>query len=180
MYRSITLKMLTLGFALALGSIVPTKSDAATVTFSPSTYVAPTQSIGQFIEYLGVTTAELILDPGEFSASIGGVPAIQVEQGDHNPFTLALHSTSQPDGIHFFYLFDVNFGSLTPGHFETLYTFTFFWNAGAQQTTADIRLVGDVVSSVPLPAAFPLFASGAGLLGFLGWRRKKRMVNASA
>src|SRR5262245_20193357 len=27
---------------------------------------------------------------------------------------------------------------------------------------------------VPLPAALPLFASGAGVLGFIGWRRKKK------
>ncbi len=29
-------------------------------------------------------------------------------------------------------------------------------------------------SSVPLPAALPLFASGLGALGLLGWRRKKK------
>lgn len=33
---------------------------------------------------------------------------------------------------------------------------------------------------VPLPAALPLFASGAGLLGFFGWRRKKRMAQLAA
>jgi hypothetical protein len=30
----------------------------------------------------------------------------------------------------------------------------------------------------PLPAALPLFASGTGLLGFLTWRRKKKMARA--
>jgi hypothetical protein len=30
------------------------------------------------------------------------------------------------------------------------------------------------VSPTPLPAALPLFASGLGALGFLGWRRKRR------
>ena len=30
-----------------------------------------------------------------------------------------------------------------------------------------------LVSETPLPAALPLFAGGAGLLGFLGWRRKR-------
>jgi hypothetical protein len=29
---------------------------------------------------------------------------------------------------------------------------------------------------VPLPATLPLFAAGAGLLGLLGWRRKKKMA----
>jgi len=33
---------------------------------------------------------------------------------------------------------------------------------------------------VPLPAALPLFATGAGLLGLLGWRRKKRAVETAA
>jgi len=30
------------------------------------------------------------------------------------------------------------------------------------------------VSPVPLPAALPLFASGLGALGLLGWRRKRK------
>ena len=30
------------------------------------------------------------------------------------------------------------------------------------------------VSQVPLPAALPLFATGLGALGLLGWRRKRK------
>lgn len=30
-----------------------------------------------------------------------------------------------------------------------------------------------VVTAVPLPAAFPLYAAGIALLGFMGWRRRK-------
>ena len=33
-----------------------------------------------------------------------------------------------------------------------------------------------VPNAVPLPAALPLFAAGAGFLGFIGWRRKRRTV----
>ena len=32
------------------------------------------------------------------------------------------------------------------------------------------------VSAVPLPAALPLFATGLGVLGLLGWRRKRKAV----
>jgi hypothetical protein len=30
------------------------------------------------------------------------------------------------------------------------------------------------LSAVPLPATFPLFASGLGALGLVGWRRKRK------
>lgn len=35
-------------------------------------------------------------------------------------------------------------------------------------------LASQTETETPLPAALPLFASGGGLLGFLGWRRKKK------
>jgi hypothetical protein len=36
------------------------------------------------------------------------------------------------------------------------------------------------VSATPLPAALPLFASGLGALGLLGWRRKRKNVALAA
>lgn len=35
-------------------------------------------------------------------------------------------------------------------------------------------------SATPLPAALPLFASGLGALGLLGWRRKRKAASAIA
>jgi hypothetical protein len=35
-------------------------------------------------------------------------------------------------------------------------------------------------SAVPLPAALPLFASGLGVMGVLGWRRKRKKTAAAA
>ncbi len=46
---------------------------------------------------------------------------------------------------------------------------------------ATFDLTGSVESSVsatPLPAALPLFASGFGALGLLGWRRKRKVLAA--
>jgi hypothetical protein len=34
------------------------------------------------------------------------------------------------------------------------------------------------VSSVPVPATLPLFATGLGALGLLGWRRKRKAIAA--
>jgi len=35
-------------------------------------------------------------------------------------------------------------------------------------------------SVVPLPAALPLFGTGLGIMGFIGWRRKRRMAAQAA
>jgi hypothetical protein len=49
-------------------------------------------------------------------------------------------------------------------------------------TLAAFDIIGDITaaSATPLPAALPLFASGLGGLGFLGWRRKKKTAIAAA
>jgi hypothetical protein len=39
---------------------------------------------------------------------------------------------------------------------------------------------GEAVAETPLPAALPLFASGLGALGLLGWRRKRKASAAIA
>lgn len=36
------------------------------------------------------------------------------------------------------------------------------------------------ISSTPIPAALPLFASGLGAMGLLGWRRKRKNIAAIA
>jgi len=41
-------------------------------------------------------------------------------------------------------------------------------------TVTDASSPEDPLSPVPLPATLPLFASGLGALGLLGWRRKKK------
>ncbi len=42
-------------------------------------------------------------------------------------------------------------------------------NLGSVQLGIDIR-----TAPVPVPAALPLFASGLGVLGFAGWRKRKK------
>ena len=52
-------------------------------------------------------------------------------------------------------------------------------NSNPRNQDAVFRLEGEL-SSVPVPAALPLFASGLGVMGLLGWRRKRRVAKAAA
>jgi hypothetical protein len=47
---------------------------------------------------------------------------------------------------------------------------------GLDLVAMDDFIYGEPVSAVPLPGALPLFATGLGALGLLGWRRKKRLA----
>ncbi|MFK5978364.1 MAG: VPLPA-CTERM sorting domain-containing protein [Rhizobiaceae bacterium] len=46
------------------------------------------------------------------------------------------------------------------------------WSTGTSELA--FNLSGASSTVVPLPAAFPLFASGLGLLGLMSWRRKRK------
>ena len=51
-------------------------------------------------------------------------------------------------------------------------------DSGSQLLT--VSAVSETDSIVtPLPAALPLFVSGLGALGFVGWRRKRKNANAA-
>jgi hypothetical protein len=45
---------------------------------------------------------------------------------------------------------------------------------------SDIIVTGLAASETPLPAALPLFTTGLGVLGLLGWRRKKKTAALAA
>jgi hypothetical protein len=44
----------------------------------------------------------------------------------------------------------------------------------------DVDACAVVIGATPIPAALPLFASGLGALGFIGWRRKRKAQAARA
>ena len=48
---------------------------------------------------------------------------------------------------------------------------------GRRIVTAEVSSLA--ISSTPLPAALPLFATGFGALGLLGWRRKRKAQAAA-
>jgi hypothetical protein len=52
---------------------------------------------------------------------------------------------------------------------------TYLWTWG---TGADQNFTIEVVATTPLPTTLPLFAGGLGVLGLLGWRRKRKAASA--
>ncbi|HKA77515.1 MAG TPA: hypothetical protein VKD19_10450 [Pseudolabrys sp.] len=56
----------------------------------------------------------------------------------------------------------------------------FFTPAGLTLPAGFITVQSDVEATTPLPAALPLFATGLGALGLLGWRRKRKAATLAA
>ncbi len=69
--------------------------------------------------------------------------------------------------------FGVGFAS--PEDNFNAYVDAFTIGTGATSTTYNF----EAAAATPLPAALPLFGSGLGVMGFLGWR-KKRKATATA
>lgn len=55
-------------------------------------------------------------------------------------------------------------------------TRSFLGTAGINNTSTFAKFTLAPVTPVPLPAAFPLFAGALGLMGWLGWRRRRAAV----
>ena len=78
--------------------------------------------------------------------------------------------------VPFQYISDSDLGTSTSTYLSTTFASlgvtpgTYIWTWG---TGADQRFTLQI-GETPLPAALPLFASGLGALGLLGWRRKRK------
>jgi hypothetical protein len=71
----------------------------------------------------------------------------------------------------------VTTGDIAPGVIGSLFTFNAVEPASSYTidfTNGETTTFLDGSTSTPLPAALPLFASGLGALGLLGWRRKRK------
>lgn len=51
------------------------------------------------------------------------------------------------------------------------------WIKFFTDTQANVRIDNITVAAVPLPAGIPLLGAGIGLLGYLGWRKKRSLAS---
>lgn len=80
-------------------------------------------------------------------------------------------TVSASAGIDPFIYIDSSFAGLYPGIDPNLYSIV---------VNSEFLNIPPATSQVPLPATLPLFATGLGALGLLGWRRKRKLQAVAA
>jgi hypothetical protein len=141
------------GFTLATATQVSALFDAFGIVYNlvPGTFVdlgASASARASFISFLGIT----ISNPGQ--ASLGDFDSSGSGIGTRSYFCISTGARCAPDSF-------VNNRDATPD-FQIGITL--------------VRTNGEDMNPVPLPTALPLFATGLGALGLLGWHRKRKAV----
>ena len=189
---TVTLVESPLGGTFSLGQTL-----SGSYTFD-SSIAATGASTSNFAVFNALTSFNFSI--GGYSASSSGAPEIQVDNDpgapNHDRYAIvsqASNGLTGPDvsslalNTFGFRLDDstdsvfsnalilptaLNFSDFTSSSF-----FVFFTNSAGALSIVSGTLTD--VSAAPLPATLPLFASGLGALGLLGWRRKKNAARAA-
>jgi hypothetical protein len=121
----------------------------------------------------------------ENTALIVSAPGVLANDTGGNFFDLVAASlvTGPADGTlsfsidgSFTYTPDLNFSGTDTFSYRDI---GFIFSQSPQTTNlATVSIDVTPVATTPLPAALPLFASGLGALGLLGWRRKRKALAA--
>src|SRR5215831_5405955 len=111
------------------------------------------------------TLAGFFVCGGRIGCGIDPPPGTVVSRGD--PLTLSISDASR------FLLIDTSARDDSPIGLEL----TIFLPEGLDLVVIDDPLPEGVAAATPLPAAFPLFATGVGALGLFGWRRKRKATH---
>ena len=159
-------------------------SQAAVVTgVTFGVWVRPGNTVNT-VDYGITTTPETYTDNGTVSVTSG--PATGPNSFGYNVSTdlFSIPPTSLAAGTYYLVLQNATVSGTNP----SLYNVYWDQNSGPSSATHSIdgpiasesfSILGTyTVSSVPLPAALPLFASGLVGLGLLGWRRKRKAIAA--
>jgi hypothetical protein len=90
-------------------------------------------------------------------------------------------NTALGDSIEYSIVFEIfayqdNAATVSPAFADYSHTLNYYLTNFSSNSGYDYS----PVTATPLPAAFPLFASGLGALGLLGWRRKRKTSAALA
>jgi hypothetical protein len=129
---------------------------------------------GQIAETIGVTNVTATIDIPILGGSLGIGPFTITQ----SPITVNATNTDTGNAV---------LKYIGVGTFEASFAYSALCGLGTPFSCGP-GFSGDVaftytyspVAAVPLPAALPLFATGLGVLGLLGWRRKKKAAALAA
>ena len=183
-------------------AMLPTVSSATTYTYIPTSgdlvpsFFFTTSLSGAALDNIPAGTTILgTLTANTFNpvptTDLGGFP-VGIVSPTSGVFEIGTDATGQITSWHIFENFSASYpgdnvscgysASTTPGGNLLILTSAsdgFVCQNGAESPAGTFTAEADAATT-PLPAALPLFATGAGLLGFLGWRRKRRCVCTTA
>ena len=171
------------------GSGVSVTATAASFSNGGTVTTNPNYRVGQYSGGLGMTRDyrdshqvdgsygnDLIVFDFNTDVTLQSVSFTHVDSNDHFSFFFDQGDNGSLD--------DINFNVDIPN--SGTYAFFGTWTGdlfgiGAHDPNLldwsrdDFKISGMSVSVVPLPAALPLYGAGMAVLGFIGWRRKKRL-----
>lgn len=165
--------------AVFAGLVLMSPASAATITITPDSFDFGSVAVGDTTSHqFDVHTVGNPSEPfGSVSmpliASLN--PAFSVPSADntcvgYGDCTITVHFSPTVAGL------------LSDTFLVVLFTPKFipgFGSINAPVASFEVALSGTGISEVPLPAAFPLFATGLGVMGLLGWRRKRQTAAAA-
>ena len=188
--KSIKLMLVALTGAISLASLFTFESARASVVYTWSgtctsscvgTATATLTLIDSYIP--GTALSNAVFQSFSYTSS-NGLFTLPPSQGfDFIQGTLPASSGTAPQSVSIFTrlsagpLFSYSFGSTTPGLWSVLCETII-----ASCTIPTVNGLGDfgtdgtfsISSATPLPTTLPLFASGLGALGLLGWRKRRK------
>jgi hypothetical protein len=134
-----------------------TENVTVTLTFTVLTLSANTNNAYNIYEPDGVTLSDTFHSTGtQGGSSVTSTFLSDTESSLGSPLTPLINGTSL----------------IETGDWQTVLTVSLLDSSGAATSSLTVQFRSDV--ETPLPAALPLFATGLGTLGLLGWRRKRK------
>jgi hypothetical protein len=184
---------------IASGTVFGLASQAFANTYNVNLTVGGATATGFFTGIVGNSSADigapfnLTLTEGSTSVTLVGSNTgnnAQVAAGNSNAVTvtdsqvLFNFSNSSPDFLEFY-------SNSNPGTLLCFQTYVVCGGTGPgivllvngdpfQSVTGNVVIASNDLATTPLPPALPLFATGLGALGLLGWRKKRKGAAATA
>ena len=161
---------LSVSFGMALGGGLISRAEAVPVSYVFTSNASVLFSDGNLETISGGFTIDIQADTIVGGPILLNGPEPENDLYDH--FGLALDNAINVFGSE---SLDIVFFGTLDGHARSLAEVSYI-DFSSNGPIRSVQVTGGV-EPTPLPAALPLFATGLGALGLLGWRRKRKQAS---